>query len=152
MTTQSAISSKQKVFNRVVVFLNRIGLPFGPMQLLTVPGRTTGLPRTTPVAPVLVDGVTYICQAHPHADWVKNARAAGHGTLTRGRSTRAVDLVEVPEQERGPILREFPGQVPRGVDAFVRNGLVRAPTPEAFAAAAPGIPVFRAADRTGAQG
>lgn len=147
MTTQSAISSKQKVRNRVVVFFHRIGLPFGPMQLLTVPGRTSGLPRTTPVAPVLIHGATYICQAYPHADWVKNARAAGRGTLTRGRNTRAVDLVEVPEQERGAILREFPAQNPRGVDAFVRNGLVEAPTPEAFAVAGPAIPMFRAAER-----
>ncbi|NUS13156.1 MAG: nitroreductase family deazaflavin-dependent oxidoreductase [Streptomyces sp.] len=150
MTTQSAISSKQKVRNRVVVFFHRIGLPFGPMQLLTVPGRKTGIPRTNPVAPVTIDGVTYICQAYPHADWVKNARAAGHGTLTRGRRTRAVELVEVPEAERGAVLREFPAQNPRGVGAFVRNGLVAAPTAEAFAAAGPAVPMFRATERGGA--
>lgn len=151
MTTQSAIRPKDKVRNRVVVLLHRLGLPVGPMQLLTVPGRKTGIPRTNPVAPLVIDGTTYICQAYPHSDWVKNARAAGHGTLTRGRHTRAVDLVEVPEQERGPLLREFPVQVPRGAGAFVRNGLVSAATPEAFAAAAPGIPMFRAVERGQAQ-
>lgn len=142
--TRSTVTAKDRLRNRVVMFLHRAGVPAGPMQLLTVPGRTTGIPRTNPVAPVVVGGVTYICQAYPHSDWVKNARAAGHGTLTRGRHRREVDLVELPEHERGAILREFPAQVPRGAGAFVRNGLVGAPTPEAFAAAAPEIPVFRA--------
>lgn len=142
--TQSSVTAKDRMRNRVVMLLHRAGLPVGPMQLLTVPGRRTGIPRTNPVAPVVVGGVTYICQAYPHSDWVKNARAAGRGTLARGRHRRDVDLVELPEGERGAILREFPAQVPRGVGAFVRNGLVTAPTAEAFAAAAPDIPVFRA--------
>lgn len=147
MTTHSAISTKDRVRNRVVVLFHRVGLPFGPMQLLTLPGRRTGIPRTTPVAPVTIHGATYICQAYPHADWVKNARAAGRGTLTRGRETREVDLVEVPVGERGVVLREFPAQNPLGVGAFLRNGLVDEPTADAFAAAAPAVPVFRVVAR-----
>ncbi|MFI0897500.1 nitroreductase/quinone reductase family protein [Streptomyces sp. NPDC020983] len=147
MTKRSAIRTKDRFRNRVVVLFHRAGLPFGPMQLLTVPGRTTGIARTTPVAPVTIHGATYICQAYPHADWVKNARAAGRGTLTRGRAGREVDLVEVPLAERGTVLREFPAQNPRGVGAFLRNGLVAEPTGEAFAAAAPDVPVFRVVAR-----
>lgn len=150
--TRSTIGTKDRLRNRVVVLLQRAGLPLGPMQLLTVPGRTTGIPRTTPVAPVTIHGATYICQAYPHADWVKNARAAGRGTLTRGRTAREVDLVEVPAAERGIVLREFPGQNPRGVGAFLRNGLVAGPTADDFAAAAPAVPVFRAVPRDRARG
>ncbi|MFI0723384.1 nitroreductase family deazaflavin-dependent oxidoreductase [Streptomyces sp. NPDC021224] len=152
MTTRSAISTAGRVRNRVVVLLHRAGLPLGPTQLLTVPGRRTGLPRTTPVAPVTIHGATYICQAYPHAEWVKNARAAGRGTLTRGRETREVGLVEVPAGERGVVLREFPGQNPRGVGAFLRNGLVAEPTADAFAAAAPAVPVFRVVAREPGRG
>lgn len=68
--------------------------------------------------------------------------------LTRGRRAQRVDLVELPVAERGRILREFPGQVPRGVDAFVRNGLVESASPEHFEAAADRCPVFRAVPST----
>ncbi|MFE3261811.1 deazaflavin-dependent nitroreductase [Nocardia sp. NPDC059091] len=142
MTT---LSPKQRFRNRVIVFSHRIGLPFGPMHLLTVPGRKTGRPQTTPIAPVLIDGIQYLVRAYPDADWVRNARTAGHGTLTRGRHVRSVDLIEIPESERGPILREFPTQNPRGVAAFVRNGLVDSETPDSFAAAARRCPLFRVA-------
>ncbi|WP_275106989.1 nitroreductase family deazaflavin-dependent oxidoreductase [Nocardia arthritidis] len=139
----STITTRNRIRNRVVVLFHRIGLPFGPMRLLTVPGRKTGRPYTTPVAPVLIDGTHYLVQAYPNADWVKNVRAAGYGTLTRGRQIEWVNLVEVPQAERGPILREFPVQNPRGVGAFVRNGLVASESPEGFAAAAPRCPMFR---------
>ncbi|MXM68574.1 nitroreductase family deazaflavin-dependent oxidoreductase [Streptomyces sp. HUCO-GS316] len=148
MTTRRSLSPRHKVRNKVVILFHRLGLPFGPLHLLTVPGRRSGLPRTNPVAPVVVDGTTYILQAYPRSDWVRNARAAGHGVLTRGRRARRVGLVELPEEERGRILREFPGQVPRGVDAFVRNGLVESGSPEHFEAAAAHCPVFRVVPRT----
>jgi len=151
MTTRSTVTTKDKVRDRLMITLQKLGLPVGPIQLLTVPGRKTGQPHTTPVAPVLVNGTYYVTQAYPHASWVKNARAAGHGKLARGRHGQEVDLVEIPEGERAAILRELPGQNPRGVGAFVKNGLVEAPTPEAFAAAAPHIPVFRVVPRTPAQ-
>ncbi|MFU8850850.1 nitroreductase family deazaflavin-dependent oxidoreductase [Micromonospora sp. SL1-18] len=148
MASQYANSLKHKARNRVVIFLHRAGLPVGPMQLLTVTGRKSGLPRTTPVAPVVVDGARYLVQAYPNSDWVKNARMAGHGVLARGRRRQEVDLVEVPEGDRARILREFPGQNPRGVGAFVRNGLVGTPSPDGFAAAAHRCPVFQATPRT----
>ncbi|WP_328404753.1 nitroreductase/quinone reductase family protein [Nocardia sp. NBC_00403] len=144
MTT---LSPKQRFRNRVVVFSHRIGLPFGPMHLLTVPGRKTGRAQITPVAPVLIDGIQYLVRAYPNADWVRNARAAGRGTLTRGRQVRNVDLIEISEAERGPILREFPRQNPRGAAAFLRNGLVDSESPDSFAAAAPRCPLFRVAPR-----
>jgi len=147
MAVKPTISLRHKVRNRVVILLNRVGLPVGPMHLLTVPGRKSGLPRITPVAPVVVDNTQYIVQAYPNSDWVKNARAAGHGSLTRGRRTREVDLLDVPKEQRGAILREFPAQNPRGVGAFLRSGLVESDSPDSFAAAAARCPVFRAAPR-----
>jgi deazaflavin-dependent oxidoreductase (nitroreductase family) len=140
---RSRISVRHQLRNGVVIILNRLDLPIGPIYLLTVPGRWSGIPRTTPVAPVVVDGVRYIIQAYPNSDWVKNARAAGRGLLTRGRRTQSVDLVEVPESERIVILREFPSQNPMGVGAFIRNGLVSDDSPDGFAAAGPRCPVFR---------
>jgi deazaflavin-dependent oxidoreductase (nitroreductase family) len=124
--------------------MHRAGLRPGPMRLLTVPGRKTGRPHTNPVAPVTLDSTFYLLEAFPGADWVKNARAAGHGTLTRGRTTQRVRLTEVPEAERPAILREFPRQNRPGVRVFVKNGMVTSGDPESFAAAAPRCHVFRA--------
>ncbi|MFE3824898.1 nitroreductase family deazaflavin-dependent oxidoreductase [Streptomyces sp. NPDC059092] len=147
MTARASVPPRQRARNRIIILLQRMGLSFGPMHLLTVQGRRSGLPRTTPVAPVVVDGTCYILQAYPESDWVKNARAAGHGVLVRGRRARQVELVELPEEERGRVLREFPVQNPRGVGAFVRNGLVDSGSPEHFEAAAARCPVFRVVPR-----
>lgn len=147
MTNHRTMPLRHRVRNRVVILLNRLDLPVGPMHLLTVPGRRSGLPRTTPVTPVLVDGARYLVQAYPGADWVRNARAAGRGLLARGHRSQAVDLLEVPEAGRGAILREFPAQNPRGVGAFLRSGLVDSDSPEDFAAAAARCPVFRVVPR-----
>ena len=73
------------VLNRAMIGLGRLGVVAGPVRVLTVPGRTTGQPRTTPVTPVSVDGRRYVIAAVPQADWARNARAAGRGVLTRGR-------------------------------------------------------------------
>jgi deazaflavin-dependent oxidoreductase (nitroreductase family) len=121
--------------------LNRHGLALGTQHILTVVGRKTGKPYSTPVSLLAVDGTRYICTVG-ETGWVKNARTAKTGTLQRGRSIERVTLVELSVAERGPILRVFPSQVPHGVPFFTQVlGLPN--DPEAFAAAAPQCPVFR---------
>ncbi|WP_328466705.1 nitroreductase/quinone reductase family protein [Streptomyces sp. NBC_00448] len=142
-TARPAVSPFLKFGNRMMEVFHAIGLPVGPMYLLRVKGRVSGREFTNPVAPVKVGGEQYLLQAFPQSDWVKNVRAAGEGTLVRGRRARHVTLVEVPEQERAAIVREFPTQVPMGAGIFVKNGVVADRSPESFARAAPQIPVFR---------
>lgn len=132
-----------KPSNRVVIALQRFGMVIGTMRLLSVPGRKSGKLRTTPVSPLVVDGKRYIVGGFPQADWVRNARAAGWGILARGRKQERVKLIELPEEERVPVLKEFPHKVPHGVQFFVKAGIVESPDPEAFAAAAPRCTVFR---------
>ncbi|HEY5836881.1 nitroreductase/quinone reductase family protein [Streptomyces sp.] len=141
--TRPPVSPTLKVRNMIMEMFHGIGLPVGPVRLLKVKGRVSGKEHTNPVAPVQIDGTLYILQAFPHSDWVKNVRAAGEGTLVRGRRAQHVRLVEVPPEERGPIVRAFPGQVPMGVGIFVQNGVVEDKSPESFEKAAPNIPVFR---------
>lgn len=130
--------------NRTVVALQRRGLAFGTMRLLPVPGRKSGELRATPVSPLAVDGSRYIVAGLEGADWVKNARSAGWGILARGREREWVGLVELPVEERAPVLREFPERVPHGVWFFERLYGV-SDDPEEFAALAPECPVFRIA-------
>jgi deazaflavin-dependent oxidoreductase (nitroreductase family) len=132
------------VLNKVIVGLQRVGIAFGPMQLLTVAGRRSGQPRTFPIAVLGLTGGRYIIQAYPRAAWVANARAADTVTLTRGRRSSTVRLVEVPVDERRPLLREVVQTSPASVaNRYVTTGLADAPTPDAVAAAASRIAVFR---------
>ena len=127
--------------NRVIVALQRRGLVIGTMRLLSVPGRKSGQLRTTPVSPLTVDGKRYVVAGVEGADWVKNARAAGWGVLARGREEERVALVELPVEKRDAVLRQFPREVPHGVQFFKRLYGVSG-DPDAFAALAPWCPVF----------
>ena len=131
-----------KLANPVIVALQRRGVVIGTMRLLSVPGRKSGQLRTTPVSPLVVEGERYIVAGFEDADWVKNARVAGWGILARGRDKEHVDLVELPLQERVPVLREFPRKIPNGVQ-FFRQLYGISGTPEEFEMLAPRCPVFR---------
>lgn len=130
--------------NKVITGLQRVGIAFGPMQLLTVAGRRSGQPRTFPIAVLQLTGGRYLVQAFRNAAWVANARAAQTATLTRGRRSSTVRLVEVPVEERRALLREVVRTQPASAARrYVTNGLADAPTPDAVAAAADRIAVFR---------
>ncbi len=114
----------------------------GPMRLLSVPGRKSGRLRTTPVSPLTVAGERYVVAVFDDTDWVRNARAAGWGILARGRKRERVTLSELPVEERAPVLREVPREVPQSA-RFLREGYGIRDEPEAYAALAPRCPVFR---------
>jgi deazaflavin-dependent oxidoreductase (nitroreductase family) len=142
-TGRPPVTPSLRIRNSIMRLFHTVGLPVGPVHLLRVRGRVSGKEYTNPVAPVRIAGTQYVLQAFPHSDWVKNVRAAGEGILVRGRKEAHVRLVEVPPEERGPIVRELPRQVPMGVGIYVKNGVVEDGSPESFERAAPGIPVFR---------
>jgi deazaflavin-dependent oxidoreductase (nitroreductase family) len=111
--------------------------------VLTVVGRKTGKLRSTPVTPMHIDGKRYVVGGFPGADWVSNARAAGEGTLQRGRHTERVRLVELSPEDARPLLRAFPTEVPTGVSFAKNAGLVSGPNPDEFEALAGRCAVFR---------
>lgn len=84
------------------------GLVFGnyPMYLLTVRGRKSGLPRTVPVAIIQRNGKRYVGSPYGIVDWVRNLRAAGEATLTRGRRSETFDARELPKGEAALVLRD----------------------------------------------
>src|ERR1700709_1171829 len=132
-----------KSMNKLVIALGRIGLPAGPSQVLTVPGRKSGQPRRTPMTPFDHDGGLYTVAGYPGADWAANARAAGLGTLTRGRRSRQVRIVEMSAEESRPVLRAFAVKVPVGVGFAKRSGLVVDGTSDEFETLAGRLAVFR---------
>lgn len=141
MSTKPTLPKWLKFANRAIIALNRLGVSFGTWYILSIPGRKTGKIRSTPISVLHVNGQRYVVTGF-ETHWVKNARKEGHGMLARGRKKEQVVLVELPFEERPPILREFPRQIPHGVPFFEK--LLNIPgDPEALAAAAQRCPVFR---------
>lgn len=132
-----------KQMNKLLVAVQRLGVPAGPAMVLTVPGRKTGRPRHTPITPFEHDGGLYSVAGYPGSGWAANARAAGTGTLRRGRRTRSVRIVELSPGESRPVLRAFAAKVPVGVGFAKRSGLVVEGTPDEFEALAGRLAVFR---------
>ncbi len=142
MSEKARLPRWLKFANPVIVALQRRGVVIGTMRLLVVPGRKSGQLRTTPVSPLMVEGERYIIAGLEEADWVKNARVAGWGILARGREQERVNLMELPLQDRAPVLRAFPNRVPHGV-RFFRQLYGICGTPQEFEALASRCPVFR---------
>jgi deazaflavin-dependent oxidoreductase (nitroreductase family) len=132
-----------KPMNKLMIAVQRLGVPTGPAMVLTVPGRKSGQPRSTPMTPFDHDGGLYTVAGYPGSDWAANARAAGLGTLARGRRSRRVRIVELSAEESRPVLRAFAVEVPVGVGFAKRSGLVTDGTPDEFEALAGRLAVFR---------
>jgi hypothetical protein len=88
-----------------------------------------------------VEGERYlVSMLGPESDWEKNVGAAhGYAVIRQGRRHR-VHLVEVPRQQRAPILREYVRIAPSGRQHFLLA--VGAPLSE-FEAIARRYPVYR---------
>jgi deazaflavin-dependent oxidoreductase (nitroreductase family) len=132
-----------KPMNKVMIAVQKLGVPTGPAMVLTVPGRKSGKPRSTPMTPFRLDGGLYVVAGYPGADWAANARAAGTGTLSRGRRSRRVRIVELTVEQARPVLRAFPVEVPVGVTFAKSSGMVVDGTSDEFEALAGRIAVFR---------
>ena len=132
-----------KPMNKSMMAVQRLGIPTGPAMVLTVPGRKSGQPRSTPMTPFHFKGGLYVVAGYPGADWAANARAAGVGTLSRGRRSRSVRIVELSASDARPVLRAFPTEVPVGVAFAKRSGMVSDGTADEFEALAGRLAVFR---------
>lgn len=142
-TSEPRPPSWLKPMNKVMMAVQRLGIPTGPAMVLTVPGRKSGKLRSTPMTPFDHEGGLYTVAGYPGADWAANARAAGAGTLTRGRRCRKVRIVELTPDQARPVLRAFAVKVPVGVGFAKRSGLVVDGTPDEFESLAGRLAVFR---------
>jgi deazaflavin-dependent oxidoreductase (nitroreductase family) len=108
------------LFTPIAKFLLAARVPMGFNGLITIRGRTSGLPRTTPVAVIEVSGRRWIWAPWGEVHWVRNLRAAGHATVTvRGRKEE-VNATELDATERVGFFREVLGPVARGIPFGVR--------------------------------
>lgn len=143
VTQQNEHSKWLRPMNALMKALTRIGIAFGPVHILSVPGRRSGRWRTTPVSPFDHDGKRYIVAGEEHADWVRNVRAAGWAILQRGRTSgQKVRLVELPVNERPEKLRAYRENIPGGTAIFKRLYGISGDA-DSFASLKDVCPVFR---------
>lgn len=133
------LSLPRRLTNVLVRPLIRLGVS-GAMHLLTVPGRTTGRPYSTPVKLVERDGARWLVAPYGERSWVKNARAAGKVELRHGRRVETMTVVEADPATAAPVLRDYLRSTPitqKFFDVRPDSSL------EAFLAEASRHPVFR---------
>ena len=108
------------VFNPITRRLLRGGVPMGPNALITVRGRTSGEPRSTPLAIIEQAGRRWIWSPWGDVHWVRNLRAAGSATLTvKGREVE-VSATELDSTERVAFFRDVLAPAARAMPFGVR--------------------------------
>ena len=130
----------RRALNALVRPLARVGLTGPRTHLLTVPGRVSGKPWSTPVSIVRVGQERWLVAPYGDRNWVKNARAAGLVELRRGRRRERLRVEELGPESAAPVLREY-YRLGRATRPFFGVSL---DSPDAaWVAEAPRHPVFR---------
>jgi len=75
------------------------------MILLTVRGRITGEPHTTPLGLFEHDGKRYLFATFGEVNWVRNLRAPGNAVLRLGRRYETIVATELTPEQAVPFLK-----------------------------------------------
>jgi deazaflavin-dependent oxidoreductase (nitroreductase family) len=102
----------RRLVNLLVRGALRAGIAPTRFALLTVPGRRSGTPRSTPVIVLRRGARRWLVAPYGERAWVRNARAAGRVTLSRGRRRVTVPVEEVGAEEAGPVLQAYLARTP----------------------------------------
>lgn len=130
------------VFNPAVAGLTRLGLPLAGSRVLEVRGRKSGKPYRTPVNPMTFQGERYLVAPRGHVQWVRNLRASGTGRLLARRKVEEFSAVELPDDEKPPLLRAYLEKWKWEVGQFF-GGVGPDASDEELRRIAPDHPVFR---------
>src|SRR5438045_292769 len=97
----------QHVFNRAVHWLTRLGVSVYGSRVLAVRGRKSGEWRTTPVNLLEFEGRRYLVAPRGVTNWVRNIRASGTAELRLGSRREPIQVTEIPDADKLPILRAY---------------------------------------------
>lgn len=121
---RSALPAWVPYFNVIARPLIRLGAPPGPDVLLTVRGRRSGKPRSTPVTLCQWGGRRGFISPFGETQWVRNLRAAGRATISVGSRTEEVTVIELGLAEAAGFIREVIAPQAKGTwlgEWFVRR-------------------------------
>lgn len=99
----------RKYANKAVAFLiNTFNLNMQGARAMTVRGRKTGNIQTLVVNLLDHQGDLYLISSRGESSWVRNARAAGEVTLSKGNKPIAYRVEQVEDRElRFTLMREY---------------------------------------------
>jgi deazaflavin-dependent oxidoreductase (nitroreductase family) len=95
------------VFNRLVAACTRIGVSVWGSRVLRVRGRKSGEWRSSPVNLLTYEGKQYLVAPRGHTQWVRNIRISGAGELVLGSRVQPFRAVEIPDDQKVPLLRHY---------------------------------------------
>ncbi len=101
------------VFGPVAKVVLAAGVPLGPNALVTIHGRKSGLPRTTPLAIIEVAGRRWVWAPWGDVQWVRNLRAAGRATISVRRRKEEVMATELDPTQCVAFFRDILGPLAR---------------------------------------
>ena len=93
----------------------RVGPLLGPNALITIRGRKSGEPRTTPIALLQVDGKRWVIGTFGETNWVRNLRASHEAMLTVGQKREKVVADELDLARRTELFRDVVGPYVRRI-------------------------------------
>jgi deazaflavin-dependent oxidoreductase (nitroreductase family) len=133
-------SRAERIGNLVAKVLVSSGVGPKRMHLLTVQGRKTGRPHTTPPTVVETDGQRWLVAPYGGVAWAKNVGASGSAKLRRGRVMEQVKVEPVDAHESALVLKAY-----IHIEPITRSAFEVGPEAslEEFEAIAPNHPVFR---------
>jgi deazaflavin-dependent oxidoreductase (nitroreductase family) len=102
----------RRLINGIVRALLRLGVKLPHTYLLTVRGRKSGRPYSTPVTLVEENGSRWLVAPYGEVSWVRNARVVGKVALRRGRTSETVKITEVASDEAAAVLKKYVTRVP----------------------------------------
>ena len=91
--------------------LTKLGLGAPYRHLLTVRGRKTGRPHSTPVDVIEAGGDRWLVAGYGPANWVLNTRAAGQVPLSRGDRSETYKAEEAAAKDAVPVLRKYIAEI-----------------------------------------
>jgi deazaflavin-dependent oxidoreductase (nitroreductase family) len=95
------------VFNKLVAASTRLGFSVWGSRVLRVRGRKSGEWRSSPVNLLTYEGKQYLVAPRGHTQWVRNIRISGAGELVLGSRVQPFRAVEIPDDQKVPLLRHY---------------------------------------------
>jgi len=137
------LSPGTRLINSLFRVLTRLGLGASYRHILTAPGRKTGRLYSTPVDIIELDDRRWLVAGYGPTNWVRNVRAAGEVTLSRGRQSERFRVEEADRPAAVPVLRKYMSEIRVTRPYFDASPDSADSADEDVAAELPRHPVFR---------
>ena len=130
----------ERLLNRAIGALVRLGIGPAHMRVLEVRGRASGKLYALPVDLLSDQGRLYLVAPRGETQWVRNAEASGEVTLRRGARVARYRLRALSDAEKPPVLKAYLDRFRREVQRYFP---VPADSPvERFGPLAPRYPAY----------